>query len=73
MTLPPATPQAIVADQEWMRVAINDWLRSSGLPIVDCESVLGGDGPGGRRGGTHRALAARCPISAGDLGIGQAP
>jgi hypothetical protein len=42
MTLPPATPQAIVADQEWMRVAINDWLRSSGLPIVDCESVLGG-------------------------------
>ena len=40
MTLPPTTPWSPIAGQEPVRVALNEWLRGSGLPIVDCESSL---------------------------------
>jgi lysophospholipase L1-like esterase len=40
MTLTPITTWGLVGGQASMQAAINTWLRSSGLPIVDCESSL---------------------------------
>ena len=40
MTLTPVTTWGIVGGQTAMQAALNDWLRGSGLPLVDCEAVL---------------------------------
>ncbi|UDY37931.1 SGNH/GDSL hydrolase family protein [Dermatobacter hominis] len=40
MTITPITSWGIVGAQAWLQSALNAWLRSSGLPLVDCESSL---------------------------------
>lgn len=40
MTLTPVTPWGIVGGQTGMQALLNEWLRGSGLPIIDCEAVL---------------------------------
>ena len=40
MTLTPVTTWGIVGGQTGMQALFNEWLRGSGLPLVDCEAVL---------------------------------
>ncbi len=36
----PVTDWSVTAPVNWMRMELNAWLRTSGLPIIDCEASL---------------------------------